>query len=217
MNPVFESLFGTDNLEEYVSGVFSDELDKLGWREQVSSGWQINAPRHRLFGRVRTLKLETIETDDERIGMGLGFLASLSPGDVLVVEGSMDYAYFGELMTRLSVEIGLAGAVIDGLTRDTFYTQTASLPVFARGYSPKDIKGRGRVQETDGEVNVDGRTLRTGDYVFGDSDALVFVPEGVMGDLRPKVLEAIQDEATIKRRIAEGQSVAEILRHHAAF
>ena len=216
-NATYERLFGAEHPEEVVSGVFSDELDKLGLRAQVLAGWRLNTPRGRCFGRVRTLRLETVETDDERIHLGLGFLASLSPDDVLVVEGSPDYAYFGELMTRLSVQKRLAGAVIEGLTRDHFYTQTVEFPVFARGYSPRDIKGRGRVAEVDAPVTVGGMEVRSGDYVFGDIDALVVVPESSVGPLRQGVRHALAEEASIKQMIAQGRTVEDILREVKAF
>ncbi len=217
MNRLLGELFGTAHPEEFVSGVFSDELDRLGLSEQVSAGWVQNNSRLRLFGRVRTLTLETIATADERIGKGLGFLSSLGRDEILLVKGSLQFAYFGELMARLSTEIGLSGVVIDGLTRDTYYTQGVSLPIFARGYSPRDIKGRGRVGEVDVPVAVDGIQVTPGDYVFGDSDALVFIPAAELPRLRAPVTAAVAEEAQIKRAIHEGTSVSELLRRHQAF
>ena len=78
-NASYTRLFGADHPEEVVSGVFSDELDKLGHREQVLDGWQLNTARGRCFGRVRTVTLETVETPDERIATGLGFWPPSNP------------------------------------------------------------------------------------------------------------------------------------------
>lgn len=216
-NASYTRLFGADHPEEVVSGVFSDELDKLGHREQVLDGWQLNTPRGRCFGRVRTVILETVETPDERIATGLGFLASLEPDDVLVVQGSPAFAYFGELMSRLAQSKGLAGVIIEGLTRDSFYTQTIDLPIFARGYSPRDIKGRGRVASVDTPVRVGHLELRPGDYVFGDADAVVVVPAAELDSLREPVRAAIAEEAEIKRLIAAGRSIEDILKIAKAF
>jgi len=216
-NHAYTRLFGAEHPEEVVSGVFSDELDKLGRRDRVVDGWHLNTPRGRCFGRVRTLTLETIDTPDERISVGLGFLASLSPDDVLVVQGSPDFAYFGELMSRLAQSKQLAGVVVEGLTRDTYYTQTIELPIFARGYSPRDIKGRGRVAAVDEAVTVGHLEVRGGDYVFGDADALVFIPADDLEGLREPVRRAIAEEAEIKRMIAAGKSIEEILKIAKAF
>lgn len=217
MSPLFSAHFGNDHLEEYVSGVFSDSLDKLGLKSQVTSGWLANFPRARMFGRVHTVVIETVETDDENIRAGLGFLGSLGSEDVMVVKGSPKFAYFGELMSRLAQERGLQGVVIDGLTRDTYYTKTIDLPIFAKGYSPVDIKGRGRVTGVDRPVTIDGISVRAGDYIFGDNDAIVVIPQDVMPDLKIKVQEAIESEADIKRMIAAGRTVQEVLINHDEF
>lgn len=217
MNKLFTSFFGDAHLDDYCSGVFSDELDILGHRSQVVNGFTLNNSRLRCFGRVRTLTLEEMETDDERISLGLGFLGKMAPDEVLVVKGSMDFAYFGELMTRLSMRGGLAGAVIDGLTRDTYFTQTVDFPVFAKGYSPKDIKGRGRVASVDEPVTLDGVNFTSGDYLFGDADAVVAVPAAVIEPLSAVCRASVTEEQDIKKMIADGLSVDEILNNVKAF
>ncbi len=217
MNELFQTLLGDEYQEDYCSGVFSDELDLLGHRQQVANGFFLNNSRLRCFGRVRTLTLEEIETDDERISLGLGFLGELSPNEVLVVKGSMDFAYFGELMTRLSMRGKLAGAVIDGLTRDTYFTQTVDFPIFAKGYSPKDIKGRGRVAHVDQAVDIDGVTFKTGDYLFGDSDAVVSIPAETLEPLVTACKQSVKEEQRIKKMIADNLTVEEILSSVKAF
>ena len=217
MNDLFTRFFGKAYLEDYCSGVFSDELDILGYRSQVTNGFTLNNSRLRCFGRVRTLALEEMETDDERISLGLGFLGKMAPDEVLVVKGSMDFAYFGELMTRLSMRGGLAGAVIDGLTRDTYFTQTANLPVFAKGYSPKDIKGRGRVASVDEPVTIDGTKFTSGDYLFADCDAVVAIPAAVIEPLAAVCRASVEEEQNIKKMIADGMSVDDILANVKAF
>ena len=213
----FESVFGFEMSEDFCSGVFSDELDQLGLKQQVVAGYQLNNPNLRGFGPIRTIKLETVETDDERIDLGLGFLDTLNPGDFLVVEGSSKFAYFGELMTRLSIRAGLSGVAIDGLTRDSYFTQKATLPVFAQGYSPVDIKGRGRVQAVDVSVRFGGLSVSPGDYIYGDNDALVFVPKGCVQDLRPRIAAGEKEEARIKDLIRQNVGISDILKQVKSF
>lgn len=211
MNKLFKEHFLVEYLDEYCTGIFSDELDKLGYRNQVASEWKLNKSSNRLFGKVRTLLIETIETPDEKIKKGLNFLGSLENGEILVVKGSSDFAYFGELMSRLSVERDISGAIIDGLTRDTFYTQNIEFPIFAKGYSPKDIKGRGRVRDVDVRIEIDEIIVDSNDYVFADSDALVFIPNKIFETLVPKINKAVKEEANIKKMIKEGKTISEIL------
>lgn len=217
INSEFQCWFGQEHLDEYCSGVFSDTMDKMGLSGRIITGWKLNTPRARLFGRVRTLLVEAVETNDERIQQGLNFLASLGGGDVFVVKGNAHFAYFGELMSRLSQEIGLAGVIIDGLTRDTWYTQSIALPIFAKGYSPVDIKGRGRVAAPDEPVVIDGLRIQCGDFVFADNDAAVFIPAQRMSEVASAVRTMVGKEAEIKQMIAEGRTIKEILTSHNEF
>lgn len=211
-NVEFKRFFSDENLEEFCSGVFSDELDKLGYKNQVINGFKLNKSSNRMFGKIRTLLIETIQTADENIKKGLGFLSGLGNGEVLFVKGSDEFAYFGELMSRLSMEIGLSGVVIDGLTRDSYFTQNIDLGIFCKGYSPKDIKGRGRVLDTDCEIKVKALSINSGDYVFGDSDAIVIIPQSIMKDLAINVLSAVKEEVRIRELIRQGISVNELLK-----
>jgi len=217
MTSLFNKYFLKECEAEYCSGIFSDELDKMGYKNQVVAGWKLNNSRSRLFGKVRTIAVEEIETADERIKVGLGFLGSLSGGEVMLVKGSTQFAYFGELMSRLSKEMGIEGVIIDGLTRDTFYTQTIDLPVFSKGYTPVDIKGRGRVGNTDEPIAIGQVTVKSGDYVFGDSDATVFIPSEILDELIKRVNNAALEELEIKRKIAAGVSIKSILLEHKEF
>jgi 4-hydroxy-4-methyl-2-oxoglutarate aldolase len=202
---------------EYCAGLFSDELDQLGERDRVLTGFSLNRSTHRMFGRARTIRLETMETSDERIRDGLGFLDRLNEGDVLLVEGSPKFAYFGELMSRMAMRRRLSGVVIDGLTRDTYFTTTIDLPIFARGYSPVDIKGRGRVAAVDVDIVVGGLAVSPGDFVFGDNDAVVLMKPALMPELLAKVNRTAAREDLIKQHIASGMSVEELLKVTSSF
>ena len=41
----FKKYFLEQYFETYCSGIFSDELDKLGFRHQVISGWAMKQPK----------------------------------------------------------------------------------------------------------------------------------------------------------------------------
>ena len=163
-------------LNKLCSGMLSDELDKMGYRNQVIQGLVINR-EHKIFSIARTIKIEELETDDENIRTGLGFIGSINKGEILCVQGSQQFAYFGELMTRLSIRQGLGGVVIGGFTRDNEFTQHTKLPIFSQGYTCKDIKGRGRVQEVDTSIIIQDVEINPGDYIFGDLDGVVVVPK----------------------------------------
>jgi len=217
MNKLFNKTFGLKHHNEYCSGIFSDELDKLGFKNQVIDGFKLNAKSSRIFGRLRTLEIEEIKTNDENIKLGLGFLSQLKEGEVLFVKGSNEFAYFGELMSRLSEEVGIEGVVINGKTRDTFYTQNIELPIFCKGYTSRDIKGRGRVKNVDSTLKIENIDVKSGDYIFGDNDSIVIIPFEIIDKLVKVVQEAVLEEAEIKEKLAKGISISEILKSHKSF
>lgn len=211
-------MFDSIDLNRVNSGMFSDSLDKLGYCRQVIPGYMSNISRPKFIGRCRTVKLEEVETDDENISTGLGFLESVASGEILIVQGSTRFAYFGELMTRLSIRNGIAGVVIEGLTRDSDFTHTiSSLPILSRGYTPVDIKGRGRVDDIDVPIMIGDVSIEPGNWVFADNDAVIVIPKTAEATLFKMIMECIENEIDIISKINEGKSVSQILSKHKEF
>jgi regulator of RNase E activity RraA len=206
------------SLTELFSGMFSDELDRMGYPNQIIGGLNLNRFSLKCLGPARTVLIETVEMPDENISMGLGFLESLNSGDILCVAGSSEFAYFGELMSRLSIRQGLTGVVIGGLTRDSSFTQhLEQLPIFAEGYTPKDIKGRGRVAAVDVPIQIREVEIKPNDWIFGDSDGVVVIPAPTRHELLDRIQQLIKDEADIVARLERGESITSILQYHKAF
>ncbi len=201
------------NAQDLCSGLFSDVMDKLGFQHQIATGFKRNKSILSCFGRARTIKLETCPTVDENIRTGLAFIGTLQKGDILLVEGSREFAYFGELMTKLTTRQGAAGVIIDGLTRDTNYTfrDDVTLPVFAKGYSPVDIKGRGRVESVDVLVHIGGIAVHPGDFIFVDNEAVCIVPEEIEDVVMLGVKNKINDEKRISELIHSGMEISELM------
>lgn len=201
------------DVEKLCSGLFSDVMDRMGWKHQIITGFLKNKSMVSFMGRARTVLIETKDTDDENIRMGLSFLGQCKKGEVLIIKGSKEFAYFGELMTKLSTQMCIEGVVIDGLTRDTNYTHSpeVTLPILAKGYSPVDIKGRGRVQQTDVTIRIDQVEIRPDDLIYCDNEAVCVIPKEIETEVIAKVKEKLADEERITRLIASKISVDELL------
>lgn len=199
--------------QKLCSGLFSDVMDRLGYQEQIITGMQRNHSLISFMGRARTVSIKAEDTDDENIRMGLSFLGTVGEGEVLVVNGSEKFAYFGEMMTRMSVRNQIEGIVINGMTRDTNYTHRndVALPILAKGYSPVDIKGRGRVKAVDTEIVIDGVKICPGNLIYADNEAVCVVPEQIETEVLAKVKEKMNEEEQIVEWINSGMSVKELL------
>ena len=116
-------------------------------------------------------------------------------------------------MTRLSIRQKLSGIIISGLTRDTIFTKdNCTLPILSRGYSPVDIKGRGRVEMVDVEISINGLKINPGELIFADSDGIVVVPKSIESELEELVNKRILEEKRIIELINQGVTVKEMLK-----
>ena len=88
--------------------------------------------RSRLLGRAVTANAR---------GDLLSVLAALrcsGPGDVLVVAaGGSPHAIAGELFASEAARRGMAGIVIDGFCRDMATLKRMTMPIYARGATPR--------------------------------------------------------------------------------
>lgn len=199
------------------SSILSDELDKLNLRNQVLTNWSCNNSNS-IMGFIKTIELRDTKTGNENIKKGLGFLESLGKEDILFVKGSKKFAYFGELMTRLSMKRNLKGAIIYGKTRDSdFTTKIKKFTIFSKGFSPVDIKLRGRVEKTNLNFKINKTKINNNDLVFADKEGVVIIPRKIIKTLYQKVSIAISNEKRIRKMISRGSSVKEILNHFKEF
>lgn len=101
------------------------------------------------------------------------------PGDVIVVSagGESARSVVGEMMVRHAAARGVAGFVIDGMTRDPAGICEAGIPVYSLGNVIL-----GSLRAGPGEINVPiscgGSVVIPGDIILGDTDGIV--------SLRPK-------------------------------
>lgn len=200
-----------------VAGAIADAADLAGAKYSLIAGVSLANRKGKIFGYVRTMHVKEVLGKDENLREGLGFLGSMQKGQVLFVRGSMKFAYFGEMMTRLSTSLGLGGAVICGALRDSAYISQAAFGVASSSFCPIDIKGRGRVEEFDGPVEIDGFLVESGDLLFADSDGVLVVKKSSLREFFRALKEVLANETKLVRRIEAGESVEEILRHHESF
>ena len=127
------------------------------------------------------------------------------PGDVIVVDagGDLTNALFGEIMVATSVQIGLAGIVLNGAVRDSQEIARGAFPLYAAG-----VTHRGPFKDGPGEINVpiaiDGMVIEPGDLIVGDADGLLCVPYEQAEALLTATLQKMEAEKKMLADIAAG-------------
>lgn len=120
------------------------------------------------------------------------------PGDVLVVAagGGTDYACFGDGTANRMRLKPLAGAVIDGATRDAVGLRKLGFPTFVRDVTPKNYHYP--VSAAYGAVNVPvncgGQTVYPGDLIFADDDGVIVIPFDEVSRLAATIRDECEEE-----------------------
>ncbi|MCP5267244.1 MAG: cytidyltransferase [Burkholderiaceae bacterium] len=209
------------NIRGYLtSPLLSDTLDELGYRNQVIKGLSPNMGDAKIFGRAKTLKIRRMREGEDYRGIydALQSYKTIVPNDVIMVENEVpDYAYFGELNANLALRCGAVGVVVGGMTRDTFDVRRLGLPVFARGSTCQDVKGRAVTESINRTIHVEGVEVRPNSMVFGDGDGIVVIPPQVEQAVLERTNAVIGTEKKILADVALGVSVDRIISEHGFF
>lgn len=163
------------------SGLLSDIMDAKGhWNHilpkdivPIRQEWKIAGLAFTGLGRAVD---DTTRNDHRKRIQMLGEI----PAWAVVVwdaAGHEGAAHWGEMMSLASRNQGSQGAVINGGTRDTAQVLGMDFPVFARFRSPASSIGRWEIIEWQKSIRIGTVTINPGDYVFGDIDGVVVIPQ----------------------------------------
>jgi len=200
------------------TAVLADVMDDLGYRNQVMS--HSIRPLYdgaRVAGRAATmLACEVYEVPERPFELELELLDSIRPGEVVVctTQGSLRAAMWGELLSTHTRARGGRGAVIDGLTRDVWGIVEIPFPVFVRGSTPADSKGRLDVVAIRVPIECGGIRVEDGDLVVGDADGCLAVPRAIEEEVVERALAKVEGENTVRDVLRAGASIRDVFRDY---
>ncbi len=198
------------------TAVVSDILDSMELRSQALS------PHIRplddsltMFGPARTglyMDVYHSEAEGNPYELEMELIDDVKPGEAIILacSGSLRIAPWGELLTTAARARGSVGFVTDGLVRDVRMIREMAYPVFAGGIGPLDSKGRGRVMALDVPVELGGVLVNPGDWVLGDVDGLVVIPQDSIEEVIQKALAKASEENLVRDELAAGASLKEV-------
>lgn len=204
-------------VERLYSAVLSDVMDGLGLMEQALKPFVRPLDDSLvLFGRARTglyMPRYQVADGEDPYAIEIALVDDLQPGDVAVFAcgGPTDrIAPWGELLTTAAQVRGATGCLTDGLIRDIKPIREMGFPVFHGGIGPLDSKGRGKMMEMDCRVICGGVAVAAGDWVFGDADGAVVIPQAAAEETFAKALEKVQAENRTRDELRAGRSLREV-------
>ena len=125
----------------------SDALDRLELNGAPRGILPLWPGCKKIVGPAATMKLVPIGEGPDSPSPAMGSLEAVKAaraGDVLVIDhgGRMEVNSYGGIVGFTTQHFGLAGCVIDGVTRDVDEFKALGLPVYARGIVQQSIRNR---------------------------------------------------------------------------
>lgn len=201
------------------SAVFSDILNDMGIDSTIS-GLVSNFPEKKVFARANTLKIRTLMPEEDYHGIynGLKTYARITPGEVIVVENEVnDRAYFGELNANLAVRAGAVGTIVSSVTRDIDEVNRLDYPVFSKGYSCADVKGKATIAGHQIPIQIQGVQIVPGDLIFADRCGVVCIPKKYEREVLKKALETVEIEGNILKKVLKEEDAVSIYNEEGEF
>ena len=199
-------------LAGFSTATVSDALDRLG-RPGSLLGIAPLFDGARLCGPAFTVRYVTAGSPPGTVG---DYLDDVPPGGVVVLDngGRTDCTVWGDILTAMADQRGVAGTVINGVCRDVQRALGLSYPIYSRGRFMRTGKDRVEVSDVGRPVTVGGVQVRPGDLLLGDADGVIAVPQEITGEVAEICAVISAREEAILTDVLAGGSIAEARRSH---
>lgn len=194
----------------------SDALDRLGIDGAPHGIGPLWEACDKIVGPAATMKLVAVGEGLKEPSAAMGSLEAVKAadkGDVLVIDhgGRLDVNSYGGIVGFTTQHFGLAGCVIDGVTRDIDEYKELGLSVYGRGIIQQSIRNRCDFAGYSIDVELGGVKVRPGDFIMADDNGVLVIP----ADRAEEVLEiAERCKATEEQIIDEIRNGAEPVAAH---
>ena len=173
------------------TALVSDGLDVFGIAGKVIAPHiRQLTPSRGFVGRARTILLEpndsfvqpprVTEIEQKTIERIERLEAMIQPGDVIVsgfTRPAPPIGIVGELFSTLYKQLGVQALVTEGYVRDVQAVSDLGFTLVASGTTPLNGAGRQTVRGVQQPVTVGHVVVANGDFIVGDADGTVVVPQ----------------------------------------
>ena len=203
------------------TAALADVLDARGYRDQtlppsirpLSNETTLAGPAFTVRGRPAE------RTDyDAALRKVLAMLGEVPPGHVAVYACEQDVAaHLGELSVTSLKARGVAGCVLDGGCRDVPFVLEEGFPVFCRFVTPEDSTRRWELEATQVPITIGRVEIEPGDWVVGDDDGVVVVPQAIAESVLAEAEEKAGTESEIRAAVRQGMLPLEAYERYGTF
>jgi 4-hydroxy-4-methyl-2-oxoglutarate aldolase len=208
-------------LERTYTGVLHDVMRAMGLRDfTLPPSIRPLEEGVTLAGRVSTVRGKVDRTADPHATLlgWTGLLSKARPDTVIVCQpNDSTVAHMGELSAETLKLKEVRGYVVDGGCRDVGFILELGFPVWCRYRTPRDIVGYWLPDAYDEPVTIGEVTVVAGDYLLGDRDGVVIVPQARAEEIVAAAETAIATENKVRTAILSGMDPQEAYRQYGKF
>ena len=206
-----------DRFLDVDAATVADVLDEIGLPDQGVSSEIHGTTGEKVAGWAYTIAGQMAPYGGSGDPLKMEACTGIGADEVSVWAGhGAGVCYFGELIAIGMMERGSAGAVLDGGLRDVRALREHGFSAFARYRTAVQSIGRWRVTGYQEPVHLPGATsrwvvVRPGDFVLGDEDGVVVVPQERVEDVLGSAERMTRTETDVRAALRSGTSLAEAL------
>lgn len=187
--------------------------------QPIIAGMTSVTPHKRLFGQAITVRSlparadcikDTQEKFKNKIANGDPLMHAIKisgPGKVIVVDagGINSAAVGGDTKYAALDTFGAEGLVTDGALRDQReFREEFNFATYCGGFTP--LVGTGRVlypHDINVDINCGGCLVRPGDYIFGDEDGVIVIPENIIEETLNNAIASEKQGLYVREKAAK--------------
>ena len=211
----------SERLAKCYTGAVQDVLRMMGYDNIVlPPEIKAIAPGTRLAGPAWTVSghIDRKRTRDETLLAWCTMLSKAPAGHVIVCQPhNHEIALMGELSAQTLQARGVLGYIVDGGSRDTDLVLAQGFPVFCSFLTPADIVERWIPDSFADPITIGTVTITTGDYLLGDRDGVVVIPQSIVQEVVARTEKIVATESDMRRALLGGMDPVEAYRTFGKF
>ncbi len=197
-----------DRLEGCYTGVVHDVMRAMGLHDfTLPPDLRPILPHRAMAGPAFTVEGIVVENADphETLLAWTGLLSQAPSGSIWVSQpNDRVVAHMGELSAETLKNKGVRGCIVDGFIRDVSFLLDIGFQTWCRGFTPRDIVGHWLPKAVQVPVTIGAVKISSGDYLVGDRDGLIRVPQALAAEVVEKAQSAMATESLVRKAILSG-------------
>ncbi|PSC04456.1 methyltransferase [Alsobacter soli] len=198
----------TQRLSACYTGVIHDVMRAMGLKDfTLPPELRPNFPERTLAGPAFTIdgRVDPNADPHETLLAWTGLLSKAKPGHIWVSQpNDRVVAHMGELSAETLKNKGVLGCIADGYVRDTNFLLAMEFQTWSRGHTPRDIVGYWLPRAFEVDIRIGDVVIAPGDYMIGDRDGLIRVPQARVEEIIGAAETAIATENKVRTAILAG-------------